>query len=70
VFSGSTRAFLFVGLLGGFTTFSSYGYETFELLRDGQWGAAGWSTALQVVLGISAVWAGHSLVRMAAWGAR
>jgi fluoride exporter len=37
LFAGTTRVFLFVGVLGGFTTFSSFGYETFELLRDGQW---------------------------------
>ena len=70
VFTGTTRAFLFVGLLGGFTTFSSYGYETFQLLRDGRWQAAGLSSALQVVLGIAAVWAGHSLARLAPWGGR
>lgn len=61
VFSATTRAFLFIGLLGGFTTFSTYGYETFQLLRGGQWKGAALSTALQVVLGIGGVWAGHSL---------
>lgn len=65
VFSGTTRAFLFIGLLGGFTTFSTYGYETFQLLRDGQWQSATLSTTLQVVLGIGGVWAGHSLARLA-----
>jgi CrcB protein len=60
VFSPATRAFLFVGLLGGFTTFSTFGYETFELLRDGQWTAAALSTGSQVLLGIAGVWAGHS----------
>ena len=66
VFSGTTRAFLFIGLLGGFTTFSTFGYETFQLMRDGQWPAALLSTSLQVVLGIGGVWAGHVLAR-AAW---
>jgi CrcB protein len=61
VFSGTTRAFLFIGLLGGFTTFSTFGYETFQLVRDSQWPAAALSTGLQVVLGIGAVWAGHTL---------
>ncbi len=65
VFSGTTRAFLFVGLLGGFTTFSTFGYETFQLLRDGQWQSAGVSAGLQVVLGIGAVWAGSALARLA-----
>jgi CrcB protein len=64
VFSGSTRAFLFIGLLGGFTTFSTFGYETFQLIRDGQWPAAGLSTALQVILGIGGVWAGSTLARL------
>jgi CrcB protein len=32
--SSSTRAFLLVGCVGGFTTFSSYAYETFVMLRD------------------------------------
>ncbi len=61
VFTGTTRAFLFVGLLGGFTTFSTFGYETFQLLRDGQWSSAAMSTTLQVALGIGGVWAGHAL---------
>jgi CrcB protein len=65
VFSGTTRAFLFIGLLGGFTTFSTFGYETFQLLRDAQWQRAVLSTGLQVVLGVGGVWAGHSLARLA-----
>ena len=64
VFSGTTRAFLFIGLLGGFTTYSTFGYETFQLLRDGQWSSATISTALHVVLGIGGVWVGHTLSRM------
>jgi fluoride exporter len=64
LFTGTTRAFLFVGLLGGFTTFSSFGYETFQLMRDGQWSSTAWSVGLQVVCGIGAVWAGHALGSM------
>jgi len=64
VFSGVTRVFLFIGVLGGFTTFSAFGYETFQLLRDGQWLPASASVVLQVVLGIGAVWAGHVLARL------
>ena len=63
IWSGTTRAFLFIGLLGGFSTFSAFGYETYHLLRDGQWQTAALSTTLQVVLGIGGVWAGHLLAR-------
>jgi CrcB protein len=66
VFTGATRAFLFIGVLGGYTTFSTFGYETFQLLRDAQWPAAAASVALQVGLGIAGVWAGHTLARLAA----
>lgn len=59
LFSPDARALLFIGLLGGFTTFSTFGYETFELLRDGQAAPALLSIALHVVLGIGAVWLGH-----------
>ena len=64
VFPATTRAFLLIGLLGGFTTFSTFGYETFQLLRDGQWSGAFLSTALQMFLGIGGVWAGHALARL------
>jgi CrcB protein len=67
VLTGTTRAFLFIGVLGGFTTFSSFGYETFQLLRDGQAAVAALSVALQVMLGIGAVWAGHAVARVV-WG--
>ena len=63
--TGTTRAFLFIGVLGGFTTYSAFGFETWRLLRDGQWTTAGLSVALQVVLGIGGVWAGHLVAGMA-----
>jgi len=65
VFSGTTRAFLFIGVLGGFTTFSTFGYETFQLLRGGQATAALVSVLLQVGLGIAGVWLGHGLAQRA-----
>src|SRR5512140_1954965 len=52
LFSGTTRVFLLVGVLGGFTTFSSFGYETVQLLRDGQVLPAALSVSLQVFLGL------------------
>jgi CrcB protein len=63
-FSPATRAFLFIGLLGGFTTFSAFGHETFQIMRVGQWPAAALSAGLQVMLGIGGVWAGHALTRL------
>jgi len=52
---------LFLGLLGGFTTFSSFSYETLQLLRGGQWGLAGLNVAAQLLLGLTAVWLGWGL---------
>jgi CrcB protein len=60
-FAGATRAFLFIGVLGGFTTFSAFGYETFQLLRAGQAGSAAVSVVAQIVLGVGGMWAGHAL---------
>ncbi len=57
------RLFLFIGLLGGFTTFSSFGYETLALVRDAAWLRAGANVALNVVLGLAAVWGGLWLGR-------
>src|SRR5262245_7826616 len=63
LFSGTTRAFLFIGVLGGFTTYSTFGYETFQLMRDSQWVTAALSGGLQLALGMGAVWVGHAMAR-------
>jgi CrcB protein len=55
-----TRAFLIIGLLGGFTTFSAFGNETVNLLRDREWAFACVNVTAQVVLAIGAVWLGRS----------
>lgn len=63
VFRPETRLFLVTGILGGFTTFSSFGYETFALLRDGEsWFALG-NVAANVLLGLAAVIVGRILVQ-------
>ncbi len=63
MFSAGTgsRVFLFVGVLGGFTTFSAFGYDTLILARDGYALLALGNVALQIVLGLGAVWVGYKL---------
>jgi CrcB protein len=50
-----------IGLLGGFTTFSSYGLQTFTLMRDGDVGLAMVNLAASNILGLFTVWAGYSI---------
>ena len=53
------RAFLIIGLLGGFTTFSSFGHETLSLFSRGQLGAALGNVALNMILCLGAVMIGR-----------
>ena len=55
------RAFVVVGILGGFTTFSSFGLDTFTLARAGQLGAAALNAFGQLFAGLAAVWLGYAL---------
>jgi fluoride exporter len=64
VLGPEVRLFLFIGVLGGFTTFSTFGYETFALLRDGQTLQAVLNILLQLLLGLGAVWAGYIISRL------
>jgi len=57
------RAFLLVGVLGGFTTFSSYAFESFWLLRDGHLAAASFNIVGQVILGIAGLAIGFAIAR-------
>ena len=61
VFSPETRLFLFIGLLGGFTTFSTFGNETVNLLRGGENLLAMVNLGVSVFAGLAAVWLGRAL---------
>ena len=62
--SPEVRVFLLIGMLGGFTTFSTFGYETIALLRDGAFFSGLANVLIQVVFGISAVWLSYNVVRL------
>jgi CrcB protein len=62
LFSPSMRLLLFTGLLGGFTTFSAFGYESVFLLRRGLVSVASSYIILSVVCGLAAVGAGMKLI--------
>jgi CrcB protein len=62
--SPEIRIFLLIGMLGGFTTFSTFGYETIALLREGAYFSGLANVLIQVVVGISAVWLGYTVVRL------
>ena len=55
------RLFLMIGLLGGFTTYSTFGYETLAMVRDGETLRAAGNVALQLVVGLGAAWAGYAM---------
>jgi CrcB protein len=59
--TATMRVFVFVGVLGGFTTFSSFGLDSFALAREGRFAFAFWNVAGQVVLGLAAVAAGYAI---------
>ncbi len=59
--STEVRAFLIIGMLGGFTTFSSFGFETFKLLQESQIFKAFINVFASITFGILAVFAGYIL---------
>ena len=63
VLGEGTRALLVVGLLGGFTTFSAFGYDTIVMAREGQMAAAAANVGLQLSLGFTAVVIGLAVSR-------
>ncbi len=58
------RAAILLGFLGGFTTFSSYGLQSFTLLKDGEIMLAGINIVVSNVAGVFLVWAGYVFAKI------
>ena len=57
------RLFAGIGILGAFTTFSTFGYETAQLIGERQMWYAALNVLGNMVLGLVAVWLGRTLLR-------
>lgn len=64
MFSPEARLFVFIGLLGGFTTFSSFALETNNLLGDSQWLQGFANIMVTNVLGLAMVFAGRAFSQL------
>lgn len=62
--SPTLRTMIMIGLLGGFTTFSSFGLQTFTLLRDGEIVLALLNVTTSNILGVFMVWLGYVVGRV------
>ena len=62
IFSPNLRLFLFTGILGGFTTFSAFGLETFHLLRRGDYIIAGSYVTFSILCGLGALIFAHKVI--------
>jgi len=60
----NVRTVVLIGVLGGFTTFSSFGLQTFTLLQDNEIALAVLNVVASNVLGLLLVWAGYSLAKL------
>lgn len=62
--SPTVRVALLTGVLGGYTTFSSFSFETYELLRDGELWRGAVNASASVLLGLAAVWGGVRIAQL------
>jgi CrcB protein len=62
--SGQTRFIVLTGFMGAFTTFSTFAFETADLMRDGSWCLAAGNVLGQNVLGIAGVLLGLAVGRL------
>lgn len=58
IFSPELRLFIFMGMLGSFTTFATFGNETFELFRNNYPISGIFNIIIQVTIGLFSVWLG------------
>jgi fluoride exporter len=61
--SPEVRALLTIGFCGGYTTFSTFSYETVALLQDGEWGRAGLYVGASVILSLFGTFLGFAMAR-------
>jgi CrcB protein len=61
--SPEVRTMLTIGFCGGYTTFSTFSFETLRMLEDGDWKRAALYTSLSVVLSVGAAVAGVSAAK-------
>lgn len=64
LFNPETRLFVFIGFLGGFTTFSTFSYEVFSFARDGQIVTSLFNILFHIILGVGATWLGYVLSKL------
>ena len=57
------RVMLTTGFCGGFTTFSTFSYETVRLIEDGDWHRASWYVALSIAFSVAGAFAGLALAK-------
>jgi fluoride exporter len=62
-FSPAVQALLTTGFCGGFTTFSTFSYESMRLVQEGLWQRAVTYVVVSVAVGLGAYWVGATLVR-------
>jgi fluoride exporter len=64
IFSPELRVFTLIGVLGGFTTFSTFGYESFMLLRDAEYVRVMANVGIHVIAGLALVWLGYAVATL------
>jgi len=62
-FSDEIKMFVFVGLLGSFTTFSTFSYKNFQMIQEGEYGLIAANVGGSIILGLAMVFVGMMVAR-------